>query len=59
MTEARYYIADIDTSHYLFQWMPDWYGVVDSLAGSPGGIIAYFSDKKHAEDFVNKILTVN
>jgi hypothetical protein len=46
MSNSRFWITDIDTSHYLFQWMPDWYGVVDEQSG---GIVAYFNNKASAD----------
>jgi hypothetical protein len=55
MSEQRFYIVDIDTSHYLFQWMPDWYAVVD---GTKGGIIAYFADKEQANRFLESLQPV-
>jgi hypothetical protein len=57
MDKPRYYIVDIDTSHYLFQWMPDWYGVVDDTKGKfgVGAIIAYFADKAQAEFFKDSL----
>jgi hypothetical protein len=52
MISARFWIVDIDTSHYLFQWMPDWYGVVDEQSG---GIVAYFSNEASADLFIQTL----
>lgn len=52
MSNSRYWITDIDTSHYLFQWMPDWFGVVDE---TKGGIIAYFLTESQAELFIRNL----
>jgi hypothetical protein len=49
---ARFYIVDIDISHHLFQWMPDWYGVVDEQSGE---IVAYFSDEASANLFIQTL----
>jgi hypothetical protein len=59
--ESRFYIVDIDTSHYLFQWMPDWYGVVDGEKGvsGVGAIVAYFGDRDHAESFLQALIAAN
>lgn len=58
MSEPRFYIVDIDTSHYLYQWMPDWYGVVDDTKGKfgVGQIIAYFADRQQAESFLDDLI---
>jgi len=52
MSSSRFWIVDIDTSHYLFQWMPDWYGVVDEQSG---GIVAYFNNEASANLFVQAL----
>lgn len=52
METPRYYVTDIDASHYLFQWMPDWYGVVDE---DRGGIVAYFLSEEDAVSFISTL----
>jgi len=59
--KPRFYIVYIDTSHYLFQWMPDWYGVVDGDKGvfGVGAIVAYFEDKDHAKSFLQTLIAAD
>ena len=54
MNTPRYFITDIDTSHYLYQWMPDWFGVADEKRG---GIVAYFSKEEEAITFVSTLVS--
>jgi len=49
MSNSCFWLTDIDTSHYLFQWMPDWFGVVDERTG---GIVAYFNNEASAKLFI-------